>query len=144
MLVGAWVRSYPPDVFPRLWATLEEMADRDEVVCPEEVLRELEAKEDDLHAWATVRPNMFIPLDTNQMAATREILAAFPRLVGELSERNRADPFVIALAQVRSLTVVTEERGGSVNRPRIPLVCQHFGVPCIGTLDFIRTTGLSF
>jgi hypothetical protein len=78
---------------------------------------------------------MFVPLDTAQMDCVREILAAFPRLVGELAERNRADPFVIALAKVRRLTVVTEERGGTENRPRIPFVCAHFGVPCMTTLE---------
>lgn len=143
-LVGAWVRSYPPDVFPGLWAKLEEMADGGDVISPEEVLNELEAKADDLYSWAKERSTMFVPLDGEQMQATNKVLAAFPRLVGELAERNRADPFVIALARVRSVTVVTEERGGTEKRPRIPLVCSHFGVPCIGTLEFIRANGLSF
>lgn len=143
-LVGAWVRAYPPDVFPGLWATLETLAERGELVSPEEVRNELAAKADDLYEWAEARATMFAPLDEEQMAATREVLAAFPRLVGEVAERNRADPFVIALARVRRLTVVTEERGGSANRPRIPLVCEHFGVPCMGTLEFIRALGLTF
>ena|SRR3712207_5614930 len=143
-LVGAWVRAYPPDVFPRLWTTLEELAERGGVVSPDEVRHELAAKADDLHEWAEAHAAMFVPLDAEQMAATREILAAFPRLVGELAERNRADPFVIALARVRRLTVVTEERGGTATRPRIPLVCQHFDVPCMTTLEFIRAVGLTF
>jgi hypothetical protein len=105
------------------------MSERGAVVCREEILKELERKADDLHTRAAERSSMFVALDKDQMTATRDILAAFPRLVGELSERNRADPFVIALARVRRLTVVSEERGGNERRTRIPLVCEHFGVP---------------
>lgn len=95
-LLEAWVRRYPNDVFPGLWAHIE------------------------------------------------EVLEAFPRLVGTLKSRNRADAFVIALAKVEGLAVVTEERGGTPDRPRIPLICEHFKVPCINTLEFIRETGLTF
>ena len=143
-LVGAWVRSYPRDVFPGLWSELEDRVESGAVVSPEEVRNELEAKADDLYEWACTQSGLFVPLDGEQMNATQDVLAAYPRLVGELAERNKADPFVIALAQLKGLTVVTEERGGSEQRPRIPFVCQQLGVPCIGTLDFIRSLGLSF
>jgi len=143
-LVGAWVRAYPIDVFPGLWAALDDLANRGTIVCPEEVREELSRKSDDLYAWVRERSGMVVPLDGDQMDGTREVLAAFPRLVGALAERNRADPFVIALARARGLTVVTEERGGTPERPRIPLVCAHFGVRSIGTLDFIRELGVRF
>jgi hypothetical protein len=121
-LVGAWVRLYPPDVFPALWENLDQLIDSGEVVAPEEVLNELEAKEDDLFAWARERRDLlFVPLDEDQMAATTEILREFPRLVGELADRNRADPFVIALARVRGLVVVSEERGGNRRPPPHPI-----------------------
>ncbi|QEC47851.1 DUF4411 family protein [Baekduia soli] len=143
-LVGAWVRSYPPDVFPGLWTALDALIEAGEVVSPEEVLNELSAKEDDLHEWAQGRPALFAQLDHAQMEATTAILGDYPRLVGELADRNRADPFVIALAVVRGLTVVTEERGGSDKRPKIPFVCGGVAIPCIDTLGFIRAQGLSF
>jgi hypothetical protein len=138
-LVGAWVRSYPPDVFPALWQNLDELIGLGHAVAPEEVMNELEAKEDALFAWVKQRrDHLFVGLDEAQMVATTEILDAFPRLVGELADRNRADPFVIALARVRGLVVVSEERGGTVERPRIPLVCDHFGVRTMSPLAWIR------
>lgn len=143
-LVGAWVRNYPPDVFPGLWEALDELIEAEEIVCPDEVLVELGAKEDELHAWAQGRPKLFVPLDHAQMEATTAILKDFPRLVGELADRNRADPFVIALAVVRGHTVVTEERGGSERRPKIPYVCAEMDIRCMNTLEFIRSQGLSF
>jgi hypothetical protein len=49
-----------------------------------------------------------------------------------------ADPWVVALAEARGLTVVTMEEGGTANRPKIPHVCAHFRVPCIPVVDLIR------
>ena len=46
---------------------------------------------------------------------------------------------------VGDLTVVTEEGArGNRNRPKIPLVCQEFGVDCINVLDFIEAQGWKF
>lgn len=143
-LLEAWVRRYPPDVFPGLWAHIESLAATEKLRAPDEVLRELQTKDDGLAKWAKQRDGLFAPLEPAVMAAVREVLAAFPRLVGTLKQRNRADAFVIALAKVDGLTVVTEERGGTPDRPRIPLICDHFGVLCINTLEFIRETGLTF
>ncbi len=67
-----------------------------------------------------------------------------PLLMKATKNRNGGDPFVIATAQVLGLTVVTEERGGSLSKPKIPSVCQALGVRCIDVLAFIREQGWSF
>jgi hypothetical protein len=143
-LLEAWVRRYPNDVFPGLWAHIEALAAEGKLRAPDEVLRELQAKDDDLAKWTKQRGDLFVSLEPEVMAGVREVLETFPRLVGTLKSRNRADAFVIALAKVEGLAVVTEERGGTEDRPRIPLICEHFKVPCINTLEFIRETGLTF
>jgi hypothetical protein len=54
-------------------------------------------------------------------------------------ERSRADPFVIALALVKKCPVVTGEKSnGTPNRPKIPIVCDHFGVRYLNLLQLIR------
>ena len=53
---------------------------------------------------------MFVPLGEEVQLATQEILTQFPRLVGTMKDRNRADPFVIALAKVKAAIVVTGEK----------------------------------
>jgi len=58
--------------------------------------------------------------------------------------RNGADPFVIATARVKGLTVVTEEKGGTTNKPKIPSECQALGVSCVNVLSFLRDQGWSF
>jgi hypothetical protein len=60
------------------------------------------------------------------------------------SKKNRSvgDPWVIALAQARGLTVVTGEKAtGSLLKPKIPDVCKDLGVSCIEIVDFFRKQG---
>jgi predicted nucleic acid-binding protein len=137
--IEAGTRTYPIDIAPGLWDEFDRLATDGTICSPEEVRLELRAKSDALAEWIKDRPQLFVDLDGEQMVATHEVLAQFPKLAGKLSNRYHADPFVVALARVRGLTVVTEENPVSTpERPRIPLVCQHFGVRCINLLAWIR------
>jgi Domain of unknown function (DUF4411) len=144
VLIGCWARSYPPDVFPGLWIKLDELITQQHVLCPDEVRVELARQEDELAKWVNARPHMFVPLDDAIQRATSEVLARHPLLMKATKNRNGADPFVIATAWVKSLTVVTEELGGTTTKPKIPSVCQALGVPCINVLSFLRDQGWSF
>lgn len=144
-LLDGWVRNYPPDVFPSLWLHLEEMIKAQELLAPDEVLLELSQKDDEVHKWGKVNSAMFVPLDEDVQNATQEILIQFPRLVGAMKDRNRADPFVIALAKVKGAIVVTGEKSrGTEDRPRIPNVCDHFGIGHRTLLQLIRDNGWTF
>ncbi len=66
------------------------------------------------------------------------ILDIHERLVMSGRGRDRADPFVIAVGLLKSATVVTGEKGGTQNRPKIPFVCDDLGIPCFGLIDLIR------
>lgn len=143
-LIECWTRSYPPDIFPGLWDKLGDLVTYAQVVCPEEVRIELIRQDDGLAEWTAARPHLFVPLDDSIQRATREVLRAHPLLMKATKNRNGADPFVIATAQVRRLTVVTEEQGGSAAKPKIPTVCGALGVPCIDVLAFLREQGWSF
>ena len=72
------------------------------------------------------------------MRETTLIANQFRHFVTNPKVRNRADPFVIALVKARGFTVVTQERPGSPDSPKIPTVCDHFGVPYLRFLDIIR------
>ena len=140
----AWVRSYPPDLFPSLWAKIEQLIDAGTLVASEEVMEDLRKKDDDVLAWAKEQRHMFRPLTEEIQKAASEILMEFERLADSRTDRSRADPFVIALAKVENCTVVTEENIGTLTRPKIPIVCRHFGIPCIKLLQFIREQGWKF
>jgi hypothetical protein len=143
-LIECWSRSYPPDVFPGLWLKLDDLIAQQQVLRPEEVRIELARQDDELAKWVKARPHLFIELDDAVQLATSEVLAQHPLLMKATKNRDGADPFVIATARVRSLTVVTEETGGSDTKPKIPSVCQALAVPCVSVLRFLRDQSWSF
>lgn len=131
-------RIYPPDHFIQLWRNIEDLIERGRLMAPEEVRVELSIKDDETFAWAKNRQGLFVLLDSDQIRETTLITNRFPRFVDNPKARNRADPFVIALAKARGLTVVTQERPGSPDSPKMPTVCAHFQVRYIRFLDIIR------
>lgn len=78
--------------------------------------------------------------------AVMEILQEFPLLIKEnnrLTGRPEADPFVIAKGMVEERTVVTMERF-KPQAPKMPNVCEHFGVAYLDLLGFFRQEGWKF
>lgn len=143
-LLDGWIRYYSPEVFPSLWKQMEAAGAGGLLVAVQDVLFELEKKDDDVHNWAKQHMT-FVPLDTAIQKAARKILGRFPNLVNPRRSRSLADPFVIALAQVQGFTVVTAERAStSAQKPRIPDVCAAIAVPCLPLLGMFKELGWKF
>jgi hypothetical protein len=145
-LLDGWVRYYPPDAFPGLWVRIEKLIEDGDLRATEEVLHELEVKDDDVYAWAKERKDgLSVPIDDRIQPAVAAILEDFEKLLDTRKNRSAADPFVIALAQIEGCMVVTGEgTTGNLNRPNIPDVCSGLGVPCISLLQLIRREGWRF
>jgi len=144
-LMDAWVRWYPIGYFPSLWDEIDALIDEKIIISSEEVLRELERKEDALHAWAKQRKDVFLPLSDEVQEAANGILTQFPTMVDDRSGKSFADPFVVATAKTTDTIVVTGEKGtGSVRRPKIPDVCESFDVPWLSIVGLIAEEGWSF
>src|SRR5437879_3151715 len=94
----------------------------------EEVLHELERQDDALLTWAKAQPGLFVPMDAAIEAAVKRVVQ-IPNAVKGASTDNSADPFVVAVAIVRTATVVSLEGPGSPQRPKIPYLCGQVGVP---------------
>ena len=140
--LNAWRRSYPPDVFPSLWEKIDRLANEGKLIASEEVLIELEKKDDEVCAWAQQREQMFIPIDGVIQQHVRSVLQQYPRLLDTRKNRSGADPFVIALAQTEKCTVVTgESPSRSEQRPHIPDVCAALGIRCIDFVQMAREQG---
>lgn len=137
-------RWYPRDVFPTVWQRLDELIQAGKLVAVDEVLRELERGDDDIFKWAKERNQAFHALDHDIQSAVQEVLSEFPKLVDSRTGKSFGDPFVVAHAKCRSLTVVTGEMGGTAMRPKIPNVCTHFGIRCISIVEMFRELGLKF
>jgi hypothetical protein len=138
-LIAAWQERYPIENFPPFWDKLDALIDEERLMAPIEVLNEMKKRSDELHVWLKARPSMFRELDDAIQIEAAQVLAQFPRLVGERKLRTSADPFVIALARVEGLELVTDEKPtGNNARPNIPDVCTALGMTSIGLLDLIR------
>jgi hypothetical protein len=142
-LIGAHNELYPPATFGGLWRELEAMIAAGRLFCSEEVLRELERQDDALLAWAKAQSNLFVPMDTAIEAAVKRVVA-IPNVVKGTSTENSADPFVVAVGIVRSATVVSRERVGSPQRPKIPYLCNQLGVRHQTLEQFVASQGWSF
>src|SRR6266478_1733998 len=130
-ILEGWVRSYPPDVFGSLWAKLKGRGNGGTLFTPDEVIEELHKKEDGAWKWAKAELKVHV-MDAEIQSVVAEILAAHRRLVDERRNRSKGDPFVIALAKMKGLTVVTGEKGsGNLQKPKIPDVCGALNIKCI-------------
>jgi len=137
--LDAWIRHYPIDVFPTIWGRFDDAIKSGQLLASEEVLRELERKDDDAYSWMKSHPEMIVPFDQQIEAEVIRLMTRFPRLVDTKKGRSGGDPFVIAVAIIGGHTVITGEHAtGKPDVPRIPDVCKELGVPCIRMLDFFR------
>ena len=102
----------------------------------EEVLIELKKKDDDVYKWAKNQQGLFLPIDDATQGSVLNILSLYPRLVDARKNRSTADPFVIAIAQVNGLVVVSGEiASNKLNKPKIPDVCSAMGIKHIRLLE---------
>ena len=144
-ILDGWTRHYPREAFPGLWRHLEDLIRSGDLRASEEVMHELQKKEDGAFAWAKAQAGFLVPMDDEIQDAVSAILADHPRLLDTRRGRSGADPFVIALAKVRGYTVVTgEHKSGSLERPKIPDVCSAIQVGSMSLLDLIRRQGWVF
>lgn len=142
-LIGAHNELYRPATFPGLWRQLEAMIADGHLFCSEEVLHELERQDDELLTWAKGQAGLLVPMDAAIEAAVKRVVQ-IPNVVRGTSTENSADPFVVAVAIVRSATVVSRERVGSAQRPKIPYLCGQLGVPHQSLEQFVTGQGWSF
>lgn len=140
-LIAAWQERYPIENFPKFWDRVDGLIQENRLVSPVEVFLETKKRSDELHTWLKARKAaVFLELDDAVQTEAANVLARFPRLVGDKKLNTSADPFVIALALVQGVPVLTEEKlTGSDRKPHIPDVCAALGVECKNLLDMIRT-----
>jgi hypothetical protein len=138
-LIEPWVRLYPPDIFPPVWRKLEELVEDGSLRAPVEVRRELERQSDDLYKWARESDDLFVELDAAQARKAKEVVNTFPNLVKPNSTKSQADPFVIALAEISGVPVVTyETMAKKKDAPKIPNVCESRKLKVLTLVELLR------
>ena len=139
--IEPWVRFYPRDIFEPHWQWIEKLIQEGIVRSTELVKTELSVTEDELFEWAKEQNGLFIPINTEIQPVLQEIVAQFPQLTDHHRDRSGADPWVVALAIVENCPVVTYEKMGKATAPKIPNVCEQFGVKCFTWIEVLRETG---
>jgi len=143
-ILDGWVRYYPPDVFCAVWARLDALIHSGDLVACEEVLHELEKKDDQAYSWAKQRRCMFKPLDDSVQDEATNLLTRFSRMAEEVAHgRSTGDPFIIAFAKVNNLVMVTGEKSKPTSQ-KIPDVCDVLGIEHIRLLDLFRREAWRF
>lgn len=143
-LVDLAVRRYPRQAFPALWGKIEDLIEEGRLISTEQVQAEIKRRDDDLWNWTKKHSKMFLQITEEVALNVRNVLAQHPKLVKTGKNRSMADPWVIAQARESRAIVVTEEEGGSENKPKIPSVCQALGVECISLVKLIIREGWTF
>lgn len=144
--LNGWHDHLPPATFPTVWDVVGEAMREAQIITPREVYREITKLDDDVSKWVKERSaHVTEPIAEVQRRAG-EIAAMFP----QPGVRNRADPFVVAEAQVRGLTVVTYEGRSFSGLPTrnwsrtMPGICNHLGVPCRTLPEALAMLGATF
>lgn len=128
---------YRQAVFPCFWREMDELIQARVLAASDDVKEEINFVDDDLSRWVKQRSGLFVPREKAIQERTNEILARFPGLVEPDDARTDADASVIALAMVNNCIVVAQEKGGSINKPKIPYVCEQYGVTYMDLYEFV-------
>ena len=135
-LINWWVEDYSPDVFPGLLPKMEALMAASRLRAVRSVKDEL--GDGDLRKWCLAQEGFFVEEHEQIQQRVAQLMAAYqnpkkPRGI------DKADPFVIALADIIGWHVVSAEKGGSLaSNPNIPIVCDAIGVEHIRFLDMLR------
>lgn len=144
-ILDGWVRYYAPDVFPSFWHNLEMLLDAGDAKISKQVHVELCEQDDGAAEWVNERVSAIVEIDEAAFAIAQAIDKQFPGWVTK--KKNGADPFVIALAEIEGLKVITGERRKGTDNPKrmgIPDVCAQRQIDCGAMVDLIREEGWSF
>jgi hypothetical protein len=135
---------YPMQIFPSIWKHIEGLINQGAISSSVEVYDELKDDDNpDLVSWLKAKRSVFLPIDTSQLPHLKSIVSKYPELTN--GKRNNADPCLVALAKSMGASVITSEKyqpNASPTKPKIPNLCQEFGVTCLSLLDFLKEQGV--
>jgi Domain of unknown function (DUF4411) len=140
--VDWWIRFYPPKNFPSLIDHVGALIAAGDLRASREVLEELMKQDDELAGWAKDQQNLFIEDGEVVQDTVTVLMDRYFNPEKPDKGISGADPFVIGLALTNNhLTVVSGEKLGSRENPKIPYVCRAENVPHINFLGLIQAEG---
>jgi hypothetical protein len=141
-LIDGIERYYPIDNFPALWEKIDVLIEDGRMRVSEEAWNESIGADAPLREWCNEsganRSRCIYQTDAAVAAIAGAIVQDFPNWVKQ-GGKNNADPFVIAVGEVTSGTVISGETNGGPSKPKIPYVCIQRGVDHGRVVDVVRT-----
>ena len=150
VLIDWWDRRYPVKIFPSLQKAVNQLVSDRKLIAPQRVRDEIDKNASDgLREWAKHHKSLFVPHDEDLQEKAKDVQNRYPDLIDSNSIDDEADRWIIALASLNNLTVVTHETSRFKKKTRsrrwyIPDVCQSMSIVCIELLDLMRDEGWSF
>ncbi len=123
-------------MFGPLWDFISNQISQRKILATYLVKEELEVQKDELVDFVKKFDNLFVIPSLEEQKVVRNIINHPNFFHWARGSRNKADPFVVALAKTFNLKVVTYESRQSPKM--IPAACQEFNVDCITFLEFLR------
>jgi rRNA-processing protein FCF1 len=148
--VQGWNKYYSPDFCSGYWDIIDNLGKNGIVFIPQEVISELQKKDDNLKKWLKNKKHLEHKIDLNVQNCLKELYIADPShklLTNSEKNRSMADPWVIAHAMAQNAIVVTKEvkdTNPNSKKIKIPNVCENMNIECIDDFEFIRRIKLSF
>ena len=138
--IEPWRRHYPPDIFESLWDFITNHIESEIIIATIMVRTELERQHDNLLRYVKKFSNLFKTPMEREQDVVKLILNDRNYEHWKIGDRHKADPFIVAIAKVHKLCVVTYE--DQTKNGKIPSVCRDYDVDCCGFLDFLKREGL--
>lgn len=141
------------EVLPGLWEKLLALIGEGLLISHVEVLNELKkdgTKGEELYEWAQANKSIFADHDWEREGAVIRMMSpTFAAFVNAKPGPVHADPWLIAQARCRKLTVISEEKFRNtsiVANYKLPNVCADplFNVPCVDLLGLVKGQGWTF
>lgn len=128
---------YPKDIFPPVWARIEDLIRSGSVILCSEIVDEI--KDDDLVEFIKPYKHMIIKPSADVQKKVKDVLSQFKGLI-DIKKMGSGDPFIISYAMLNTWIVVTDEKHPE-NPKKIPHVCNHYKVPYLDLIGLLRQTG---
>ena len=93
-------RFYPMRMIPDLWSLLEDLFNHKKILSHQIVFDEIvpkTGKKDELAQWLNMFRSNFISTSQKQLELVPDVLQNFPKLIDAESEKDQADPWLVAM-----------------------------------------------